>query len=284
MPPTLKIFSECDIIGKKEVVMLKDFYEITNDYASVKPVSNYHSHNYLCGHAGGTVSDYVRVAVENGMRDIGISDHCVPPLGTPAPYITPDTLSELYLPQFDEAERLYGDKIKIHRGAEIEFFAGFDAYYDKLLGSLEYLVLGEHEFICDGQRKNSFCDGTDETNIISYFDNVIQGLESGKFALLAHPDLIFYSNPKITPKIVDAFDATIKTAVRCDIPVELNANGIRNHKFKYPGDLLIELCKRHDAKVAISSDCHHFNDLCDEYMLRLLDYAQKAGLNIVDKL
>ena len=61
--------------------MLKDF-SIPEDWEKIQLVSNYHTHNYLCGHAGGTVLDYVGEAVAHGMRIIGISDHCLPPIET----------------------------------------------------------------------------------------------------------------------------------------------------------------------------------------------------------
>ncbi len=264
--------------------MLKDFYETTEDYENVEIESNFHTHNYLCGHAEGTVCDYVRTAADCGLVRLGISDHCAPPIGTYMPYITPKTMEKLYLPQFDEAEQKYGDKIEIYRGAEIEYFAKHDGYYDELLGELDYLVLGQHEYFYGGARMDSFCDGVDEGNKLAYFDSVVAGLESSKFAVLAHPDLIFYVDRVITPRVYNAFDEVIRTAVKYDVAIELNANGIRSHAFRYPGDTLIDLCKKHNAKVVVSSDCHSYKYLCDEYMRRLYDYAKKHGLNVVDEI
>ena len=56
--------------------MLKDYGVSADKLKDVKIVSNFHAHNYLCGHAVGTVCDYVKEAVENGFETIGISDHC----------------------------------------------------------------------------------------------------------------------------------------------------------------------------------------------------------------
>lgn len=264
--------------------MLKDFYKKSADYKTVQIKSNYHSHNYLCGHAGGSVSDYVKEAVRNGLEIIGISDHCLPPVVSYEPYVSPKTMRELYFPQFEQAEKLYGDKIQILRGVEIEYFEGHDEYYEGLRKNLDYIVMGEHEYMNSGKRMNSFCDGVGEDNIISYFDNVKLGLKSGYFAILAHPDLIFYRRPEITENIVVAFDDVVKTAVECNVALELNANGIRYHKFNYPTDLLIDLCKKHNARVVVSSDCHSPDDLCDECMLRLYAYAKNIGLNVVDRI
>ena len=37
--------------------------------------TNYHTHCYLCGHAEGLPSDYIKKAIELGFSEIGISDH-----------------------------------------------------------------------------------------------------------------------------------------------------------------------------------------------------------------
>lgn len=262
--------------------MLNDFDKITlTDAKDIKPKSNFHTHNYLCGHAEGNVSDYVAEAVKNGLEIIGISDHCAPSVGTKEPYLHEGTIKSKYLPQFEEAEKLYGDKIKILSGVEVDYFPNNDAYYKNLLGYLDYLLLGQHEYLLNGVRKCSFFDGVDEENIIAYFEQVKQGLRTELFSVLAHPDLIFYNVPQPTEKMINAFDSVVAEAKHSDIPLELNANGIRSHEFRYPTDLLVTLCKRHNAKVIISSDCHHPSELCDENVLKLYAYGRKYNLNII---
>lgn len=249
-----------------------------------RPKSNYHGHNYMCGHAAGTVCDYVKAAIESGLEVIGISDHCVPPIGSYEPYITLDTLVGEYLPQFAEAERKYGDKITIKKGVEIEFFPDCDEYYNKLLDKLDYLVMGQHEFLMNGSRMSSFFDGTDEKKVCAYLENVIRGIESGYFALVAHPDLILYRNPAITTAIERAFDNLVQSAKNNSVPLELNANGVRNHGFRYPTEILVRLCKKHGAPVVVSSDCHMPKEVCDGAMIDLYTYAKAKGLNVVDEI
>lgn len=249
-----------------------------------RPVSNFHTHNYMCGHARGTVCDYVEQAVACGYEVIGISDHCVPPIGSGEPYITLATLETGYLPQFEEAERKYGDAIEIKKGVEIEFFDGHNDYYESLLDKLDYLVMGQHEFMLDGARRSSFWEGTDDKTVCAYFDNVTRGVLSGYFALVAHPDLIFYRSPPITPAVKAAFATLVRECACNDVALELNANGVRNHGSRYPTPLLTELCKKYDAPVAVSSDCHLPSELCDKYVIGLYDHAVNARLNVVDRL
>lgn len=264
--------------------MLKDFYELTDGCETVEIKSNYHTHTYLCGHAGGSVDDYVRTAVNNGLEVLGMSDHFVSPDPSCTAFINFETLDTKYLQPIRAARKAYGDRIKILSAVEIEYFYGHADYYKKLLDNLDYLVLGQHEFFYNGARYNSFEDGKSEDVIVGYFKSVNDGLKTGFFSVLAHPDLIFYRSPEITKKIEKALETTVRTAVDCGVALELNANGVRSHKFKYPTDLLIELCKKHNAKVVVSSDCHSPDALCDEYMKRLYGYAVKSDLNVTNKL
>ena len=265
--------------------MLDGFNKITaEDIAKVQIKGNFHTHNYLCGHACGTVSDYVAEAVKNGLEEIGISDHCAPPVGTAEPYLDPETVKTKYLPQFREAEKLYGGKIKILKGAEIDYFPGYDGYYKNLLGSLDYLVLGQHEYLLNGSRKCSFWDGVDEENIIAYCEQVKKGLKTNLFSVLAHPDVIFYAMPHPSERMKSAFETVVAEAKRSGVPLELNANGVRSHGFRYPTALLVDLCKKHNAKVIISSDCHTPQALCDEYVLKLYAYAKKQNLDIAESI
>lgn len=243
--------------------------------------SNYHTHNYLCGHAVGTVSDYARAAAENGMQILGISDHCIPAIYTYDPYMTAKSMETDYLPQFDEAKKLYGDKIRILKGVETEYFSGHDDFYKSLKSKLDYMVLGQHLFEQDGEIKNSFFDGNCDGNIIAYFDSVIAAIESGLFDIIAHIDVIFYQCGDISKKAFCGFERAVKSASENGVALELNANGIRYHGFKYPTDALVTLCKKYGSRVVVSSDAHDPRFLCDKYTRALYAYAIENGLNLI---
>lgn len=260
--------------------MLKNFDKV--NISEVKIVSNFHTHNYLCGHAGGTVADYAREAVKHGYNVLGISDHFASHCDHNPCYITWNTIDSEYLPQFDEAERLYGDKLTLLKSVEVAYYDGAFDYYRRLRDKLDYVVLGQHGYVFNGRRQNSFFDGNDDENVIAYCNHSVTALKTGLFDVFAHPDLIFYNNPVITERMRKAFDFMIRVAVEQNVILELNANGIRNAQFRYPTDMLIEACLKHRAKVIVSSDCHSPDELYDEYVVRLYAYAKQAGLNVLD--
>lgn len=262
--------------------MLKDFDKVNTE--GVRVVSNFHTHNYLCGHAVGTVYDYASEAVKHDYKVLGVSDHFASHNDHNPPYITWDTLESEYLPQFDEANKQYGAKLTLLKGVEVAYYEGAYKYYRKLRDKLDYVVLGQHGYMLEGRRKNTFWDGNDEKNVVAYCNQAITAIKTGLFDIFAHPDLIFYNNPTVTKRMQETFDFMIRTAVEQNVIVELNANGIRNAHFSYPTDLLVDACLRHKAKVVISSDCHLPRELCDDYVIQLYAYAKQLGLNVLDDL
>ena len=111
--------------------------------------TNFHTHNYRCGHAVGNVEDYVKVAIREGYTELGISDHA------PLPLYYSDRMGmeqlEGYLKEIEEAQKKYEGKIKIYKSLEIEYFPEFVGYYKELREKLDYMVLGLHGFKIMGE-------------------------------------------------------------------------------------------------------------------------------------
>jgi len=260
--------------------MIKDYEKFGYSNEALPIIEyNLHSHNYLCGHASGTVRDYVAEACRNNMKCIGISDHIGQPNHS-TPYVKFEDFDQKYLSQFAIAERDFGNKIKICVGGEIEYIRANIDYYKKLLTKLDYLILGQHVFLHDGKTLNSFFDGNTEDKVLSYIKQVKEGVSTGLFAILGHPDVILSAGIVPTANIETAFADLIKTANEKGVLVELNTNGIRNNGFWYPSDMLIEACIGCNAKVVVSSDCHKPEWLYDDCFKKLYAYALSRGLNI----
>lgn len=261
--------------------MIQKFGEISDSEAEKVQIEyNYHTHNYLCGHAVGTVSDYVKEAVKNGLKSIGISDHFAHPARLPIPYMDEEQLKGEYLPQFAAAEAEYGKQIRIFSGLEIEYFAGYDELYEKLLRSVDYLILGEHDFMHDGKIECAFF--TDNKNsVMAYFDRLIEGLKTGYFSILAHPDVIFSHGYKPDAEALRKFEDVIRCCIDCGVKAEINGQGARNG-CGYPTDYLLDICKKLNAPVVVSADSHRPEALCDLYTKKLYCVAREIGLNIAE--
>src|SRR4051812_14667806 len=85
-----------------------------------------HTHHHRCGHAIGTIEDYVKQAIDYGLHYIGISDH------SPHFYSDEDQLYPSiamakgefvsYIEEVLHLKEKYQDKIHVLLGLESDFF------------------------------------------------------------------------------------------------------------------------------------------------------------------
>lgn len=258
--------------------------------------SNYHTHTYLCKHAEGTPIDYVKLAKMHNYHTIAITDH--------GPLIdviynkiytrrmTYDQYYNVYLDLLKDAKKEEG--IKVLSGIEIEYFEDMEDCYKEFLKDLDLLVLGEHYF----PHKNkifSVYDVSDKSDIEAYTTNLIKGIESGYFSIIAHPDIFFWNYPVWDDECIKAAHLIIQAAIKHDIPLEINANGVRNStrknhfsyvedhiSYDYPKYEFWKIVKEYNAKVVINDDVHFFKEFCDESTVKAYELAYELKLNIID--
>lgn len=255
--------------------------------------SNYHSHTFLCGHAGGSPIDYVKVAIEKNYLELGISEHAVMPM---LPNNNSRLKEEDYLKYFEllnEAKEL-ADKhnLKFYKGFEIEYFDNVDLY-DKYLKDLDYLILGQHYIIKNNELKSTFALDSFE-DVIIYRDTLLKAIKTDYFKMLCHIDLCFFNIKNPTNEMYEALRPVIKLAKEKDLVLELNANGIRRSKyeddntdyanFKYPKVEVFKIISEEGAKVLVSSDAHSIDALDDWAIEEAYRFAEKLNLNLVYKL
>jgi len=262
--------------------MIKDFDELVKDnYQNETIEYNFHSHNYLCGHAFGTVSDYVSEAIKQGLKVIGISDHGHVKIQNYNSYIGLEEIDSKYLPQFDEAIKKYGKDITIKKGLEIEYVYDNDDYYQKLLSRLDYLILGMHHYLYNGELKMVFSGAKTVDQAICYYNTMIDGIKSGYFKILAHPDVMVGSYYGNCPKaVLDKLEEAVTEAIKNNVLIEINVNGYRSNGRVYPTDELLDLLVKYNAKTVIGSDNHLPGVLVDDCTKKMVKLAKIKGINI----
>lgn len=254
--------------------------------------TNYHTHTYLCKHAEGLPEDYIKKAIELGYTEIGISDHG--PLFKPwQRRMTMDEFRNIYLKNLNESIEKYHDKIKIYKGLEMEYFPSFTKHYYDLLKHLDYLVLGQHAIIIEGKELDIYKNMT-AAKIEAYTEAVIEAMETKMFRILAHPDIYCFSYRTWDNVCIDAVHKIIKSAIKNDCLLEINANGARRGEILtqegettwiYPRLEFWRTVKMYpEAKVIINDDAHYLRHLNDEATRKVYAFAKELNLNVVEKL
>ena len=202
----------------------------------------FHVHTYRCGHAQDVPDEaYVRQAIAMEAPEIWFSDHAPFPKD---PFLQRMKYAELdeYLTTLQELKAKYRRQIDVHIGLEIEYFPTYDAqgYYQELKKNpaIEFLLLGQH-MAQDPARPGEYSFSWPEEQLdLQEFralgEAICQGIESGHFAAVAHPDRIFRRQKKWTPDMAAMSEKILRAAERAGLPIEINISSYLSGKLFRP--------------------------------------------------
>lgn len=282
--------------------------------------TNFHTHTFRCGHAVGNEEVMVKGAIKNKIKELGFSDHIPLPyyrvhILKGIPYTLKDTRAfmvaiktiftngpAMRMPyrdkkvHLDEVQRVkdkYKDKITIYQGFEAEYFEDYLDYYQEILtsGEADYLILGNH---FNKYSVHSCYYGklsiTDE-EIISYKNDLLRAMDTNLFSYIAHPDLFMVGKVRFDSVCQNITQEICQKALEKDIPLEINAGGIRKGLRKVAGEMLypypnahfFDIVGKKGCKVILGIDAHSPDDFNDQTYMLLNKFAKKHHLNVVDK-
>lgn len=254
-------------------------------------ITNFHTHTYRCMHAQGTEEDYVKAAINQGVQILGFSDHAPFPdhdFGLRMKY---DDLDD-YLNELERLNNVYGDKIKILKGLEIEYHPKYLSYYKELVENrgLDYLALGEHTYINSHGIMNNIFFADSTKDYVSYANAVCEAIKTGLFAFVAHPDIMFINDFDLDDNCEKACNMIIDCAEKNDMILEFNANGLRRNKrmypdgvrYPYPHKTFWEKVSGRNIRVLIGSDNHQPEQVNDSYVQLAREMAKDLELNVIE--
>ncbi len=253
--------------------------------------ANYHTHSHYCGHGNGDLEDYIKKACENSFSDLGFSEHAPFP-GDPFGMRMEFNTLPTYVKEASSLQEKYKNKLHIHIGLEIEYFDAYASYYPLLFSQygIEYLIMGQHFFIGPDKKCYNLYDiSIPSSYLIDHVNHMIEGMGTGHFKYIAHPDLMFIRDYGMDENCKKAISLFVDKAEKGPFTLELNANGFRRGKqeysdgirFPYPVDIFWKEVAKTNIPVMIGADCHTPSDLCDNFITYAEDYASTLGLNLI---
>ena len=207
-----------------------------------------HTHSIASGHGShATITDLAKKAASIGLKSVGITDHA------------PETLSSSRLAYFRNLA--YAPKkrcgIELLYGVELNILDknGTVDLPDDVLANLDYAIISMHS--------PNYQSGSVEDNTLAYVH------------AMCHPHVKIVGHPEDVKFPID-FEALIIAAKYYGIAIEIN-----NHSLSplgYRGDvrenvqMILNLCKKHNNPVVLSSDSHGIEHVGDfQYALELID-------------
>lgn len=153
----------------------------------------FHVHTHRCLHMKDDKKEaaYIEKAVELSAKEIWFTDHAPFPGDKFSFRMRYEQLSE-YVSTLQELKKRYEGVIDIKVGLEMEYLLNYQSYYGELRdsGNFDVLLLGQHfSLLPDGSYTFESREKITEARALA--DGMMQGMESGYFSVVAHPDQIF---------------------------------------------------------------------------------------------
>lgn len=281
--------------------------------------NNYHTHTFRCGHGIGNEHEMIQSAIREGYQVLGFSEH------VPLPHLRKTLLKSLphtlkkprsfltafyqmktqgpnmrmpYEHRFDHQKKVatyrykYQDKIKIYMGYEAEYLEDYLDYYQQLLDDkdVDYLILGNHfnKYLIS----NRYYGNPDVTvkDLYQYCDDVIKAIKSNLFSYIAHPDIFLLGYRKFDDVCKEITTEICKCAKEYNIPLEINAGGIRRGKhlmgdkedYLYCNGSFFDIAGEIGNDIIIGMDAHSPLDFNKDYEV-LLEFAKVHNLKLIDE-
>ncbi|MBP3398712.1 MAG: histidinol-phosphatase HisJ family protein [Erysipelotrichaceae bacterium] len=245
-------------------------------------IANYHTHTKWCRHAKGEAEDYIKEAIGLGLKEIAITDH-VPHIDNSDPGRMMWEEFEAFNQKLDEAIEKYQDQITIYKGFECEYYPEALDFYKKCINDYGYeiMILGQHR--CGKDRYYNAFSNMDETALKIYADTVCEGLKSGLFSFLAHPDVFLFSYPQWDKHAENALRQIYQTCEELKIPVEINGFGYYAGR-PYPSTDALKISKEYQLTYMINTDAHRPELLYTEKTKELEQLIKDMGIEVLDYL
>lgn len=237
---------------------------------------DYHTHHNRCGHATGSIEDYVLSAIEHNLDYIGIADH------SPHFYHIEDypfkhkAMAKSQFPEYVnevlQLQKKFSKQINVLLGIEADFFPQYIQYYkDELMKyPFDYIIGSVHRVnelsVFNEDRWNNISEMELNSTITQYYKLIEESARCGLFQIIGHMDVMKRTFPSFSATHLDQFDATLQTIANFDLSIEVNtAGGQYKDVGWYPSPEILERVHFYNIIPTFGSDAHTPNRVGDSF-------------------
>lgn len=227
--------------------------------------TNYHTHTFRCGHADNCADEqYVLAALQRGFDLLGFSDHA--PWSSRAGDVGRTWYAD-YLNSVASLRQKYEGKIKIPLALECECYPQNFSWLRDQREFLDYAILGVHAYKNSSYNDLFYGHTTKPDDVKRYGECAIEGMQSGLFEILAHPDLVLMDYAEFDGVCEDVCREICRTAKECGVVLEYNLLGKIKKELDmsvglgYPCEAFWKIAAEYQSTVIIGCDAHSPNQL-----------------------
>lgn len=257
--------------------------------------ANFHTHTFRCGHAIGHEREYIDAAVQAGFEVLGFSDHTPWPHDGDRRFGVGMDIADLagYVDSLRALREEYAPKLELKIGLECEYFRRYTGWLKDAIAELrlDYVILGNH---FDGGDTQGIYFGniTTSAEALQYLRMTVEGMQTGIYAYLAHPELFLRAMPEWNRDMEHVCRELCRAANAMHMPVEYNLEGVRSQRrgsqpgIAYPNRRFWDVAAEEGCTAIIGFDAHMPESLLDtadyDAACRLID--AELGMKRVDSI
>jgi len=253
---------------------------------------DYHTHHARCGHAAGTLEEYVERGIEIGLSQIGLSDHMPLLHVDPRTYYPEMAMPMDELPRYaEEAFELkakYAGRIDVRVGLEGDYIEGFEEQIERIVTGYPWdYVIGSVHFLGEWDisdfRQTHQWEGKDKMAVYEqYYDAVRKAAATGFYDYIGHIDVIKRFGFRPEDDVTHLENRALEAVSEHGLAIELNASGLRMPvKEMFPSRRMLEYARGLGIPLTVGSDAHQperLGQYLDEAraLLKAVGFAQLA--------
>ena len=234
-------------------------------------LGNFHTHTTFCD-GKNTAEELVLYGVENNFSSIGFSGHGYTEFDLR--YCMKDTIG--YISEINRLKEKYKGKIQIYLGIEEDAFHFSNREdFDYIIGSSHYFCVDEKYYPIDSNYdyfKECLKAFNYDTHKLAteYYEKFCSYILTRKPDIVGHFDLITkFDEIDVTrflndEKYFEIAEKYMEKVANSSCAFEVNTGAISRgfRKNPYPHERLLNILKKYDAPLILSSDCHDKENLC----------------------
>jgi histidinol-phosphatase (PHP family) len=230
-----------------------------------------HVHTYLCGHAQGTMEEYVQAAITRGLRKLVFLEHLEMGIGYAEPTWLSETDFELYLAEGGRLRERYGDRLAIGLGVEVGYNPLRREELVAFLGKHRWDRVGisYHFLAVNGSHLNMFSRKKEniealtalgvEKVVKTYLEGLLEAILTLPGQVLCHLDGVLRHSPGVffTDEHQRLFDDVLDALLRKGMALEVNTSGFALRQEQFPAVPLLRQALERGIPLVAGSDAHH---------------------------
>ncbi len=256
------------------------------------PKRNYHTHTTRCQHASGSDEAFVQAAISAGYDTLGFSDHA--PWPFKSGHVSGIRMTVDQWPEYKQSiltlKKRYDGVIRVRLGLEIEYFPRYRDHMLRLLDDgCEYFILGQHAISSEEDNPYITKECAADDGVRRFADSVAEGLSTGMFSCVAHPDMYMCPRHGFDQVCMDAADTICQAAREYHVPLEYNLLGLlselEGHPRGYPCADFWQHVRKWGNDVILGVDAHSPLHLTNEDTWQTaLDRLHALGHHVIDSI